>query len=191
MLILFIRHGRTDWNAARRIQGRTDIPLSADGRAEQAERQVPPTFAAARCLSSPLARARETAELIGSPEPEIAPALIEMDFGDWEGRTHAELITHDPEAMRAAEARGLDMRPPGGESPREVMDRIVGLLTTRDDERIVAVTHKGVIRAGFAAALGWDMTDDLPFRVDWQAGHLFSFQDGELSLVQANLELSR
>ena len=190
MLILFIRHGRTDWNAARRIQGRTDIPLSPDGRAEQALRQVPSKFATAHCLSSPLVRARETAELLGWPEPEIVPELIEMDFGDWEGHTHAELTGDDPEAMYAAESMGLDMRPPDGESPREVMERIMGLLSTRNEERIVAVTHKGVIRAGFAAALGWDMTEDLPFRVDWQAGHLFSFRDGKLSLVQANLELS-
>ncbi len=189
MLILFIRHGRTDWNAARRIQGRTDIPLSESGRREQAERSIPDEYADAPAFSSPLVRANETASLLGRDAPEIADFLLEMDFGAWEGKTHAALMKHDPVGMRSAESEGLDMRPPGGETPREVQARLLSGLQRLSHDRMIAFTHKGLIRAAFAAALEWDMTDDLSFRVDWQAGQVFRFDGAGLTLVQANLSL--
>ncbi|WP_416896247.1 MAG: histidine phosphatase family protein [Minwuia sp.] len=184
-----IRHGRTGWNAERRIQGRTDVPLSPEGRAEQAARRIPAAFAQAPAYSSPLARAVETARLLGL-DPVTDARLTEMDFGDWEGRTHAELTAEDADGMARLEARGINMRPPGGETPREVQTRLVEFLRSKDGGDLIAVCHKGVIRAAFALALDWDMTADMPFRVRWNEGQLFRFDDGRLSLEQANLSLS-
>lgn len=191
MIVLMIRHGRTDWNEARRIQGRTDIPLNERGIAEQQTRAIPRDFADAPVRSSPLVRARQTSELLGANELQTDERLIEMDFGAWEGHTHRDLTAEDPEGMRRLEADGIDMRPPGGETPREVADRLLSFLSEQLEDRLVAVTHKGVIRAAFATALGWDMTRDMPFRADWNAGHCFRFAAGRLELEQANVPLIR
>jgi probable phosphoglycerate mutase len=190
MQILMIRHGRTEWNEARRIQGRTDIPLNQRGRDEQACRTLPAGFADAVAWSSPLARATETARLLGAIDPSIDERLIEMDFGTWEGRTHTELTAEDPTGMRDLEAQGVDMRPPSGETPREVSTRLLEFLSGLGGGRQVLFSHKGVMRSAFAKALGWNMKEDLPFRVDWNAGQLFRFENGDLTLDKANLPLT-
>lgn len=191
MIVLMIRHGRTDWNEARRIQGRTDVPLNDRGVAEQQARSIPGDFADAPVWSSPLERARRTADLLGATALRTDDRLIEMDFGAWEGRTHRELTAEDPDRMRRLEALGIDMRPPGGETPREVAGRLLSFLGEQGEERIVIVTHKGVIRAAFATALGWDMTEDMPFKPDWNAGHCFRCVAGRLELMRANVPLKR
>src|SRR3546814_14767208 len=85
--------------------------------------------------------------------------LVETDWGAWEGRTLAELRADLGAGMAANEARGLDFRPPGGESPRDVQDRLRPLLAELADagEDVVAVTHTGVLRALYALASGWAM----------------------------------
>ncbi|PJK31060.1 histidine phosphatase family protein [Minwuia thermotolerans] len=191
MRILMIRHGRTDWNAGRRIQGRTDVPLSAEGRLEQRGHTLPADFAGAPAFVSPLGRARRTAELLGLDRARIEPRLTEMDFGEWEGRTHAELRADDPAGLAALEARGLDMRPPGGETPREVGERLLGFLAELDTDRAILVTHKGVMRAALARAWGWDMTADPPEKIDWSAGQVLDFAAGALRPVTINLPLRR
>src|SRR5690606_38605102 len=121
-LLLMLRHGPTAWNEAGRIQGRSDPPLSAAGRAAVAAWTLPPEAAGARWLSSPLGRARETAAILHRGSVAVEPRLIETDWGEWEGRTLPALRAALGEAMAANEARGLDFRPPGGESPRDVQD---------------------------------------------------------------------
>lgn len=186
-----IRHGRTDWNDASRIQGRTDIALNQQGRNAQATRRIPHAFQDAEIWSSPLVRALETAQrLRPGCNVRTDERLIEMDFGTWEGRTYPDLIAADPEGMLAAESLGIDMRPPDGETPREVGDRLLRFLIGRCDQRIVIVCHKGVMRAAFARAIDWDMRQDLPFKVNWNAGQLFRWDDEGLTLEQANVSLS-
>src|SRR3546814_16034964 len=82
--------------------------------------------------------------------------LVETDWGAWEGRTLAELRADLGAGMAANEARGLDFRPPGGESPRDVQDRLRPLLAELADagEDVVAVSPKGVLRALYALASG-------------------------------------
>jgi probable phosphoglycerate mutase len=74
--------------------------------------------------------------------------------------------------MEDNEARGWDFRPPGGESPREVLARVQGWLAGLR-EPTLAVTHRGVIRAIFAAACGWDLRGKPPAKLDWGALHFF------------------
>jgi probable phosphoglycerate mutase len=170
--VLLIRHGPTEWNASGRIQGRADPSLSAHGRAEVARWRLPPDWSAARLLSSPLRRARETAELLTGRTPAIEHRLIEMDWGRFQGRRLAELRDAAPAAMAANEARGLDFRPPGGESPREVCARLQALLAelAEDGQPVVAVCHKGVIRATLVLATGWDMQRRPPVRLGRAVG---------------------
>jgi broad specificity phosphatase PhoE len=162
MRILLIRHGRTAWNEQERMQGRADIPLSPAGREQVLGWRLPEEWIEARWLSSPLCRATATAALLTSRPVDVEPRLIEMDWGAWEGRTLADLRTEAPEAMAANEALGLDFRPPGGESPREVHARLKSLLADLGDEMVVCVTHKGVIRAALSLATGWDMRSKPP-----------------------------
>jgi probable phosphoglycerate mutase len=165
--VLLIRHGPTAWNDNDRIQGRADLELSSRGRAEVARWRLPAAWAEARVLSSPLRRARDTAALLTGRTPIIDDRLIEMDWGDWQGRRLAELRARAPALMGANEARGLDFRPPGGESPREVCARLQALLAelAADPQPVVAVCHKGVIRAALVLATGWDMRSKPPLRL--------------------------
>lgn len=162
-MIVLIRHGRTLWNEQGRMQGRSNIPLSPAGSDQVRSWQLPQAWARARWLSSPLCRATETAALLTARPVAIEPQLIEMDWGSWEGRTLESLRAEAP-AMAANEARGLDFRPEGGESPREVRARFASLVADLRDD-VVCVTHKGVIRAALSLATGWDMLSKPPLRL--------------------------
>ncbi len=186
--LALLRHGPTAWNADKRLQGRTDTPLTAEARATLAAQAPPGWTAGWQWRSSPLCRAVETARALGR-EPAIDPALVEMDWGDYEGRTIAELRSRYGAAFAAAEDRGLDFQPPGGESPAMVQARLRPWLVSLDRDT-VAVTHKGVIRAVLCLATGWDMMGRPPAKLDWRALHRFAIdRDGTITLDQANLPL--
>ncbi|GGF32231.1 phosphoglycerate mutase [Aliidongia dinghuensis] len=186
-----LRHAPTAWNEAGRLQGRSDPPLSPEGRALARRWCLPREVAGFRWLASPLGRAVETAECLGL-DAVIEPALIEMAWGEWEGRTLAGLRAADPAGMALAEARGLDLSPPGGESPRMVQARLRPLLERLAAERrpTGAVTHKGVLRALLALATGWDVREAPPIKLRPATVHLFALDpDGRPRLLQANVEL--
>jgi probable phosphoglycerate mutase len=187
--IAFLRHGPTAWNDEGRLQGMTDIPLSPRGCALAATWRVP--FEGWRWACSPLTRARETAMLVGAPDSLVVePALREMAYGEWEGRTLAELRAREPQGMRDAETRGLDMAPPGGESPRQVMERLRPWIAAQRGN-VVAVTHKGVIRVVLAMATGWDMKSRQPVKLDWNRLHVFAASaDGTIAVDTLNKELA-
>lgn len=188
--LVLLRHGATDWNAAGRLQGRADIALSEAGRAAFAGCALPAAYRGRAWYASPLRRAQETAALLGL-EPRIEPALIEMDWGGYEGRTLAELRAEHGAAFAANEDRGLDLQPPGGESPRQVQQRLLPWLRSLPGDA-GAVTHKGVIRALLALAFDWPMLGRAPVRLDWHCLQEFSItEDGRPSLVAANVPLER
>lgn len=191
-LLGLIRHGRTAWNDAGRMTGRADIPLTEQGRAALTGLRPPDELDGAVWHVSPLLRARQTAAILsgGGVELKIEARLIEMDFGAYEGRTLEELRA-DPEAgMAANEARGLDFLPPGGESPRMVRDRLAPFLgeVGRSGGRHVAVAHKSVIRAIFAAAHDWDMLGRPSVKLRWDRAHLFAV-DGRGKVTPARLNV--
>jgi probable phosphoglycerate mutase len=190
--ILLLRHAATTWNLEGRIQGRSDVALSAQGRADVQGLSCPPPWRSGRCYSSPLRRARDTARALGALSPQLVPALTEMSWGDWEGQTLAALRSRLGEAMMRNEARGLDFCPPGGESPRQVAARVRRWLASLPaDEPVWAVTHKGVIRAVYALASGWDMREKPAARLDFKRGQAFRI-DGDVLRVEAlNVPLVR
>ncbi|HEY1794479.1 MAG TPA: histidine phosphatase family protein [Stellaceae bacterium] len=188
-LLALIRHAPTAWSNEGRMQGRTDVPLAAP----LPDWRWPAALDGFQVIASPLRRAVETARLLGvSAVPESR--LTEMDWGDWEGETLAALRARLGAEMENAEAQGLDFRPPGGESPRDVQARVAPLL--RDvagaGEPVAAITHKGVIRAIFAQAAGWDMREKPPARLSWEAAHLFRLdRNGAPSIHELNVTLAR
>jgi len=191
-LFAILRHGPTEWSAAQRLQGRSDIPLSPAGRAAVASWRLPPELAGCAWLTSPLGRAVETAEILGVAARREA-RLIEMGWGEWEGSTLAELAARPGAALAPREEAGLDLEPPGGESPRQVQARLRPLLAeiASGGVPIGAISHKGVIRALFALASGWDMLGKPPVRLDWQSAHLFRLdRDGNPAIERLNLGLA-
>lgn len=192
--VLFIRHARTAWNQEKRIQGHTDVPLSDAGRAELSGRQLPIPFRRWAVFVSPLSRAVETARLLGLEAAVADPRLMEMHYGAWEGFTRAELRARYGETLGVRTSPGLDFRPHGGESPRELRDRLICWLdqvrSSRSDA--VAVTHKGVIRMALAMATGWDLVSKAPARLRWDCAHLFTLpadQAGAIRVADLNMEL--
>lgn len=152
-LLTLVRHGQTDWNLDRRIQGSTDIPLNETGRADAraaAERLLAGRHHAV--YSSPLRRARETAEIIaerlGLPLQEPVADVREREFGEGEGMLVEEYIA----------AYGDWHAPvPGAESLDEVGVRAISALhriarearrrSAPTAESVIVVAHGGVIRA--------------------------------------------
>jgi len=193
-----VRHGATVWTEAKRIQGATDLPLSPTGRARVAEWRLPSDVTAARWVTSPLARCRETAAILaerhGRREPvAVESRLAEMRHGDWEGRSLAELRAELGAAMAANEAKGLDYRAPGGESPRELQARLRPWLVevAAAGEDLFAVAHKGVIRAIYSLASGWDLTGKPPVRLVEEALHGFRVErGGTVTVERLNLALA-
>ena len=183
MILALLRHGETPWTAEGRIQGRSDVPLSDAGRAALRSLVLPPECGGMRIVSSPLARCVETAALLGAPQAAREPRLAEMSWGAWEGRRLADLRRELGAAMEQNEARGWDFRPHGGETPREVLARVRSWIAELA-EPTLAVTHRGVIRAVFAAAAGWDMLGKPPARLDWAALHLFRVGPGGTARIE-------
>ena len=193
--VVMIRHAMTAWNEAGRIQGRTDIPLCERGRRALAGKRLPERFDSYRVHASPLARAVETVALLGLGTPVLDRRLVEMDWGAWEGDTRASVAAADAQGVTRNEARGPDFRPPGGESPREMQARVVdwARCAARARSGVVAITHKGVIKATLGLARGWDLTGKAPVRLDWGCAHRFRFvaDAGDFVLEEPNVRLVR
>ena len=162
--LALLRHGHTHWNRAGRIQGRTDIPLDVDARAQLAGLRLPPPWDTAALWSSPLKRAAETAQLVGGSAPQTDAALIEMNWGDWEGLHGKDLLADPTQDYRHIEDWGWDYTPPGGESPAALRARLVPWAQGLAHDT-VAVCHIGVMRVLMAHAVGWDFNGPAPFAI--------------------------
>jgi broad specificity phosphatase PhoE len=157
--IYFVRHGETNWNLAQRYQGQRDIPLNATGRAQAARngRALALALALGReagaldYVSSPLVRAHETMEImrreIGLPPDgyRTDDRLREIDYGYWEGELWGELSVKDPQGFAAREADRWGWQPRGGESYRELSERVARWLGEIERDVVVAA-HGGVMR---------------------------------------------
>lgn len=167
--ILLIRHGETEWNAEKRLQGHLDIPLNPQG---QQQAQALADFLSEQTLAavyaSDLQRARQTAQAIASEQDlplHIEIGLRERCFGAFEGMLYSEIGERFPEAHAAWQARELDARfPPGvhvAETLREFYARSLGAVTTIANQhpgaRIAIVSHGGLLDCIYRAATGKDM----------------------------------
>lgn len=147
--LILLRHGETDWNRERRLMGAADVPLNETGRLQCARvGEVLANFGIDRIRTSPLVRALESsrivAEAIGAPI-ESDERLVEVRFGDWQGRTYDE-IAADPHYRRYIEDP-VGQAAPGGENVIEVQQRaLASLQGARQGERVLFVTHGDLIR---------------------------------------------
>ena len=155
--VFLARHGETDWNAAGRLQGQTDVPLNETGCAQAsalAERLRREGIAA--IATSDLQRARATAEIVaralGLDVALVDPDLREQRFGRFEGLTRSECQRRFPEEW----ARYVDgSSPPGGEPTASLLARAVASverIAGRLRSPALVITHGGVMRAVLGAA---------------------------------------
>ncbi|MET0171020.1 histidine phosphatase family protein [Agrobacterium vaccinii] len=181
MLVYVIRHGQTDWNAIRRLQGQKDIPLNDFGRSQaiangKTLRDIlggkAPEF---DYVASPLGRTRETMELLRGAMGLDAHAyrtddrLVEVSFGDWEGQTLPELKLTHPEKVRARKAAKWDFIPPGQDAESyEILSWRIGAWLASVDRQTVCVCHGGVIRSIFRLVTGMEKEEaaDIPIPQD-------------------------
>ena len=149
------RHGETEWSRSGQHTGRTDLPLLPEGEARA--RQLGDRLRGIHfdaVYSSPLERARRTAELAGFPAPEVTPLLAEYDYGQYEGLTSDQIHALQPDWELFRDGC------PGGETPAQVYARagaFVELATSRPGAAI-AFAHGHILRAVTCAFLSRDIT---------------------------------
>ncbi|MEO7122767.1 MAG: histidine phosphatase family protein [Lacisediminihabitans sp.] len=180
-LLYLVRHGETDWNRQRRIQGSTDIPLNDTGRAQAM--RAGNLLARRRwdgILSSPLSRAYETARIIarevGLNEPHRLDDMAERQYGDAEGLTDRQLSRRFPQGSSV----------PGRETREAVAARVlpalVRLAESNPGKSFIVTTHGGVIRTVLnTVAPDADIHRGVP--ISNGSIHSFRLNDGALQLV--------
>jgi broad specificity phosphatase PhoE len=159
-----IRHGQTQANSEYRLAGWTDDPLDNTGlrQAQNIARYLAGEGSVDYVYASPLRRARQTADTVtsalGGLRIEERPALRERHFGIFEGLPMQYITETYPEMAQAWAERGaIDWGPPEGEMPHEFVERIMGelhsIVARHSDQRVLVVTHGGVIAVALAAWL--------------------------------------
>lgn len=170
--IFLVRHGETGAQWRGRFVGASDVALSEAGRGQVAAlaRRLGKERIG-RCLASPMVRTRETAEALAKAAGvavELCEDLREIDFGDWEGLSFGEIAQRDPEAVARWAAFEPEFVFPGGEALAGFQERVrraaeaIGKL---DEERVLVVSHGGVIRAMLCHWLGLSAREYLIFDV--------------------------
>jgi len=161
-----VRHGETDWNAERRVQGQLDVPLSEVGR-EQARRvsQALRTGRFAALYTSDLLRVRQTAEPAAARlglAPRVERELRERHYGAFQSRTFAEVKAALPEAYARYLARDPEFDFGSGESLREFSARAIACLSAIAErhagEEVLVFTHGGVLEMAYRRAKGMDLS---------------------------------
>jgi broad specificity phosphatase PhoE len=164
--ILMARHGETDWNRERRFQGHADPPLNEAGR--QQARELADALAGSgvtAVYSSPLARARQTAETVAEALElplETHAALREVDVGSWEGLTRDEVEQRFPVGFQrwfVDFGHGWDDGESYDDLGRRVLAGLLELAARHTNERILVVSHGGPMRAAQAAAADAEYAD--------------------------------
>ena len=192
-VLYYVRHGETDFNRQGRLQGRRDTVLNAHGRQQAAECGVllhdlfardhrrPQDF---KYVASPLKRARETMEIVRATlglqphDYKVDARLIEIAYGEWEGLTLQEIETQNASVLSARERDKWDFAPPGGESYRELADRIGKWYGSLTADSVVAA-HGGGVRA--LMAILNIVSEEQATRAQIEQGVIYVFADGKMS----------
>ncbi len=173
-MLYVLRHGITDWNAQKRLQGQTDIPLNEDGRAlaEKAHEEYKDVHFDV-CWCSPLIRARETADIVlrGRDIPiHYDDRLQEISFGEYEGVSWLTLEDDSPIFTFFNSPEGYDIRPAGGESLNDLFARTGEFLReiayplVEQGQDVLVVGH-GAMNSSIVCQV-----KDLPRSEFWSAG---------------------
>jgi probable phosphoglycerate mutase len=186
-----VRHGETDWNVEKRLQGQLDVPLNAVGRAQA--RAVARSLAAehfSAIYSSDLSRAMDTARAIAEGlglTVRASPSLRERHFGVYQGLTQDEARQSDPEGYARYRGREPDHVIPGGESLKHLAERITASLTelalAHSGETILLVSHGGVLDIAHRLAADQPLETQRDFTISNAAMNWISFDAGRWGLL--------
>lgn len=190
-MIYLLRHGQTEWNRDRRLQGQGNSALTDLGRRQSVlmadllvrEISEPPNF---RLVSSPLQRARETAEVVAGKLAlplEFDDRLAEIALGEWEGRYYQEVQSECAPLLVGSTPYDWFFRAPGGESLEEMSARIGAWLGDCGDRPTIAVCHglTGRILRGLFAGLDRETMLSQPVPQDG----VYRLEKGKLAFVSA------
>ena len=182
-----LRHGETEYHARKQLLGRMDIGLNDKGR-DQARRAADffTVMELDAIYSSPLKRCMETAAPVAESqglEIEVMEGLIEVDMGEWDGRSFDELFRNQGELVGKWMSNPSSVTIPGGEDFGTVKDRVmeaVKEITSRHPggDRVLIVAHGGPIRGILCDALKMDFDDMLRIQIDLASVSAVRFFDG-------------
>ena len=193
--IFLIRHGETEWNKQKRLQGHTDVKLSPEGiRQAKLLAENAPFKHVDEIYSSDLSRAFDTAKILAvkfnTMPVKPTPELRETNFGEWEGRAISELINESPKAFGKFFTDPERCHPPQGETFLECQARVMivirDIITNHDNQNVIVVSHGAVIRLIICAAL------DIPIHKMWaisqsnMAVNILRVDDGEFTVELMN-----
>jgi len=192
--ILLTRHGQTEWNRVERFRGQLDVPLNDLGRAQaRALARKLATWPVAALYAGPLGRTRETAqplaEALGLPV-HILDGLLDINYGQWAGRTPEEVAQAEPEAHALWRSAPHLARPTGGETLQDVRERAVaalqGAIAAHPGQTIVLVGHQVVNKVLLCAVLGLDNSHFWRIRQDNACLNVLEHHDGVFEIVTLN-----
>lgn len=171
--LCLVRHGETEWNAGKRIQGQIDIPLSSLGHAQaRAAANALVDEGLAAVYGSDLARARQTAEAIAHVcrvPLRLDPGLRERHYGQFQGLVYAECEARFPAEYARHKARDVRFVPAGGESLLEFAGRLAetfdAIVRRHAGETVAIVTHGGVLDIAHRQASGKPLTTPRDFAI--------------------------
>ncbi len=193
--VFLIRHGQTLWNKERRFLGRSDIPLDSEGQLQASQLAATmSSISLSHLYSSPLSRARQTAEALGAPHgihPTLEADLTELDQGELEGMEGRLLAERYPEFHEAWRTDPTHVRIPGGETLAECQQRAVSALmrildTHEPADTIALVSHKVAISGIICDAIGLPPRFNMMVAQANTAINLLAYQNGRISIVRLN-----
>ena len=191
--IILARHGETEWNVGEIFRGRIDIELNETG-IKQAEllAEYLSDVEIDAIYSSPLKRALRTAEVIASHhklEVEIAPGIIDLDFGQWQGLSLQEVTDKYSGLYAEWLSRPDRVKMPAGESLNDVRERAIGVVDeviAKYEGTIVLVSHRVVNKVLICALLGLDNSHFWNIRQDTCGITTFTYENERFILAEHN-----
>jgi phosphoserine phosphatase len=201
MRLLLVRHGESTWNAQGRYQGRLDPPLSQRGR-EQAQalaarlealsREGPAEHRVRAIVSSPLQRARDTAQVCAQALGlglTVDERLTEISHGEWQGLLREEIEVRWPDMVASWRSTPDLVTFPGGEKLADVRERVVAFLADpllNVPGPVLVATHDVIVRIAILIARGKPLSAFNEVRVDNAAISELSLEDGTLTELRIN-----
>ncbi len=189
--IVFIRHGETDGNRKQLYLGHTDLPLNPTGIAQINNlKQVVESERFDRVYSSSLLRCRQTTEILFGKELIAENDLREMNFGIFDGQTHADISKQYSQEYQCWIENPVDYRITGGESLKEFYQRVTlsfrNILKENYGHKLAIITHGGCIRAILSYYLGKGIEDYWKFKIDIASFSRLEFDDNFPYLTSLN-----
>lgn len=162
--IIVVRHGQTKWNIGQIFRGRADVPLNETGRFQaKSLAKALKSWEIVAIYSSPLLRAKETAEAIAKEKNlkvKISDSLLDISYGDWQGVSHDEVAKKWPKLYQLWQEKPDKVKFPKGESLNDVRKRVEDFLkkvvSEHKDKIVAAVSHRVAIKVLLCAALNLD-----------------------------------